>query len=126
MRLVNAFQAVSLAGGLLAFAAGAPVTAEAGKTTAPSTAAEHFGMARKYDAKAAEYKAEAETHHQMLAEYTQRNSVPNLESKLGKDPWIDRMKAHCEKYIASAESLSAEAKAFADYHRMRGKELEAK
>lgn len=126
MRLVNTIQAVTLTGGLLAFAAVASVTAEAGKTTAPSTAAEHFAMAKKYDAKAAEYKAEAEDHHQMLAQYTQRNSVPNLESKLGRDPWIDRMKAHCEKYIASAESLSAEAKAFADYHRMRGKELEGK
>ena len=92
----------------------------------PQTAQAHFDMAKKYDAKAAEYKADAEAHKQMLAEYTQRNSVPNLQSKLGKDPWIDRMKAHCESYIASAEALAKEATAFADYHRMRGKEMGGK
>ena len=92
----------------------------------PQTAQGHYDMAKKYEAKAAEYKADAETHKEMLAEYTRRNSVPNLTSKLGKDPWIDRMKAHCERYIANAEALAKEATAFADYHRMRGKEMAGK
>ena len=90
----------------------------------PKTAQEHFDLAKKYDARAAEYRAEADTHRKMLADYKRRYGSPLLLSKTGRDPWVDKMKAHCEAYIKDAEALAAEATAFAEFHRMRGKEMQ--
>jgi hypothetical protein len=90
----------------------------------PRTAQAHFDLVKKYEARAAEYKAEAEMHRKMLADYTRRYGSPSMRSKTGRDPWVDKMNGHCETYITSAEALAKEATAFAEYHRMRGKEME--
>jgi hypothetical protein len=91
---------------------------------APKTAQEHFDLAKAYEARTAEYQAEAEMHRKMLADYTSRFGSPSLRSKTGRDPWVDKMRAHCQGYITNAEALAKEASAFAQYHRMRGKEME--
>ena len=126
MKLQDTAHVVLMTALLLPLSAAGTEEKAASTDKTPQTAQQHFDMVKRYDAKAAEYKADAETHREMLAEYARRNGVPNLKSKLGKDPWIDSMKAHCESYIASAEALAKEATAFADYHRMRGKEMEGK
>ncbi len=41
-----------------------------------------------------------------------------------ENPWLKKMRIHCEAYMAEAQQLAAEAKAFADYHELRGKELQ--
>lgn len=91
---------------------------------APETAADHLAMAKKYEAKAAEYKADADMHRKMLADY--EKNTPPAQKKMGNDPWLAKMKTHCEGYIKDAESLAKGATAFAEYHRMRGQEMQGK
>jgi hypothetical protein len=91
---------------------------------APQTAKDHYVLAEYYNSQAAELRGEIEKHKQMLAEYSKgvaRNSKDVVEN-----PYIKKMRLHCEKYIKAAESLEAEALEFARFHTLRAKELEGK
>jgi hypothetical protein len=62
----------------------------------------------------------------MFSDYQARNSSPS-QSKAGREyPWIARMRKHCDSYIREAERLAAEAEHFAEFHRMRGEELQGR
>lgn len=90
----------------------------------PQTAKDHYELAERYQKKAAEYRAEIEMHKKMLAEYSK--GVAKNPKDTGENPYIKKMRLHCEKYIRAAENLEREAAEMAKFHTFRAKELEGK
>lgn len=43
-----------------------------------------------------------------------------------ENPWVTKMKTHCESYIRKADGLAKEADDFAQFHTMRAREAEGK
>jgi uncharacterized protein HemX len=87
-------------------------------SSVPRTAQDHLERAKTYDAKAKEYREEAQTHRQMMDEAVKKVAVPGQE-----EPWITKMRTHCEGFIRKADALAQEAESFAQFHRMRAKEM---
>jgi hypothetical protein len=90
----------------------------------PHTAQEHRERAEQYKRKAAQYRQDAENHRKMLSEYAK--GVATLPKERGENPYIRKMRLHCEKYIKDAETLASDADDMAKWHLMRAKELEGK
>jgi hypothetical protein len=88
----------------------------------PQTAQDHLDLAERYQKKAAEYRQEIETHKKMLADYSKR--VAKNPKDNGENPYIKKMRLHCEKYISDAENLAGDAGEMARYHTFRARELE--
>jgi hypothetical protein len=90
----------------------------------PQTARDHYELAERYQKKAAEYREEIEMHKKMLAEYSRR--VARNPKDTGENPYIRKMRLHCEKYYRAAENLAREADEMAKFHTFRARELEGK
>lgn len=90
----------------------------------PQTAQDHKDLAERYQKKAAEYREEIEMHKKMLAEFSKK--VAKNPKDTGENPYIKKMRLHCEKYISAAEGLAREADEMAKFHTFRAKELEGK
>jgi hypothetical protein len=90
----------------------------------PQTVQDHLDLAESYRKKAAEYRREIETHKKMLAEYSK--GVARNPKDTGENPYIRKMRLHCEKYIGAAEGLAREADEVAKFHTFRARELEGK
>jgi hypothetical protein len=91
----------------------------------PNTPEEHFALAKQYKEKADGYRKEAADHRQMAEAY--KNSVANAQDKRGqKNPFIVKMEKHCNAIATAAEKLATENEKAADYHTLRGKELQGK
>lgn len=87
----------------------------------PDTAEQHLEKAMQYKAKAAAFREEADDHRAMLAKYKMR-VAPSPKDVL-ENPWVKKMRVHCEKYIKEADALARDADKFAEYHRLRAAEL---
>jgi hypothetical protein len=119
-----------LMSGALVFAGGVsaatqePATAMASAPAGiPQTPEEHLALAESYRAKAASYRADAEEHRKMFADYERKTGSPLMKVKTGREePWVKKMRQHCEGYVREATRLAAEADSFAAFHRMRGAE----
>jgi len=90
----------------------------------PQTVQDHMDMAERYRKKAAEYRQEIDMHKKMLSEYGKR--VAKNPKDPGENPYIRKMRLHCEKYIGAAEGLAREADEMAKFHTFRARELEGK
>jgi hypothetical protein len=92
----------------------------------PSTPEEHFALAKDYAQKAETYRKEAAEHKKMGAAY--RNSPANASPKARGDrnPAVETMDKHCTAIVNAAEKLAVENEKAADYHTLRGKELQGK
>lgn len=90
----------------------------------PSKPQEHDAMSEEYKKKAAAYREEATFHRKMLADYKARVAV--IPKSSVENPFIRKMRIHCEGYIKDAEALAADADRFADYHHLRAEELRGK
>jgi hypothetical protein len=93
----------------------------------PATPEEHFVLAKEYSQKAETYRKEAADHRKMAAAY--RNSPANAPMKLRGDernPQVVKMDKHCNAIIGAAEKLATENEKAADFHNLRGKELQGK
>lgn len=102
--------------------ASAQAEEKAGESKVPKTPEEHFARASQYDAKAKEYRQEAALHKKMLKE--EIDALPPKLKSAGPEPgWVQKMRKHCEGYIRQAEALAQEAEQFAEFHRMRGREM---
>jgi hypothetical protein len=89
----------------------------------PETAAEHEALAQEYKDKAAQYKKVGHDHRAMVEAYKKRIAMP--ASKSGqKNPWLVKMEKHCAMLAKDADKLAADAVKAAEYHTMRGKELQ--
>ena len=110
----------SLAFAAFAFTATAAFAEEA---KVPTTTAEHEALAKQYRDQAAQYKKVAEEHKAMAAAYAKANP----DSKGGvKNPWNQKMQKHCAALAKDADKLAADAEKAADFHTLRGKELQGK
>jgi hypothetical protein len=109
----------------LAFAAFA-LTATASfadEAKVPTTTAEHEALAKQYKDQAAQYKKTADEHRAMAAAYAKANP----DSKGGvKNSWNEKMQKHCKALAADADKMAADAEKAADFHTLRGKELQGK
>lgn len=90
----------------------------------PQTAKDHYELAERYQKKAAEYRQEIEMHKKMLADYSKR--VARNPKETGENPYIRKMRIHCEKYINATASAAQEADEMAKFHTFRARELEGK
>jgi hypothetical protein len=100
-------------------AAGPPENTE---MKVPQTPEEHFTRAAEYERKAKEYRQEAALHKKMLDD--ERKALPP-KLKSGPEPgWVAKMRRHCEGYIQKAQTLAQEADQFAQYHLLRGREMQ--
>jgi hypothetical protein len=90
----------------------------------PQTAGDHYELAESYRKKAVGYREEAEAHKKMLAEYSRR--VAKNPKDPGENPYVRKMRLHCEKYFRAAEALAREADEMAKFHTSRARELEGK
>lgn len=115
--------ALSLALGL----AGQTGLAMADAPKIPATPEEHFELAKQYQGKAETYRKEAAEHRKMAEAY--RNSPANAPMKLRGDernPQVQKMEKHCNAIISAAEKAATENEKAADFHNLRGKELQGK
>jgi hypothetical protein len=90
----------------------------------PSTPEEHEAMSEEYKKKAATYRDEATFHLKMFADYKAR--VATIPKSSMENPFIRKMREHCETFIKDAERLAVDADKFAEYHHLRAKELRGK
>ncbi|MBL8202691.1 MAG: hypothetical protein JNM09_00575 [Blastocatellia bacterium] len=90
----------------------------------PQTAKDHYELAERYQKKAAEYRQEIEMHKKMLADFSKR--VARNPKDTGENPYIRKMRLHCEKYIKATTSAAQEAEEMAKFHTFRARELEGK
>jgi hypothetical protein len=88
------------------------------------SAEDHIQRSGPLMKKAAEYRAEAESHKKMLADYSK--GVAKTPKDTGENPYVKKMRLHCEKYINAAETLAREADEMAWFHEMRAKEMDGK
>lgn len=88
------------------------------------TPEDHFALADGYRAKAALLREDAARHRTMKADYALRNKPAS--TKIPENPSVKKMSAHCDAIIAKSEALAVEEEKFADFHAMRGKELQGK
>ncbi|MCC6128970.1 MAG: hypothetical protein IT186_03495 [Acidobacteria bacterium] len=89
------------------------------------TPGEHLAKAEEYKRKATVYRAEAALHQKMLEKFIDEYNSVGVE-RVDEDPYVTKMRVHCEGYISKAEALAIEAEAFANFHRMRAAELKGK
>ena len=97
---------------------------EAERTAKPPLTIEgHLALVERYKRRAAEYRQEAGDHRKMLAGY--RRDAAVFPNKTGREfPWFTKLRQHCEGYIQRADALAHEAERFAEFHRMRARELQ--
>jgi hypothetical protein len=93
--------------------------------TVPATAQDHFALAKQYQEKAASYRKEAQEHRDMAA--AARSGALNAHKEHGqKDPSVAKMEKHCAAISAAADKLAVENEKAAEFHTLRGKELQGK
>ena len=92
----------------------------------PKTPEEHFALAKGYQEKAETYRKEAAEHKKMAEAF--RNGPANVHAKIHGDrnPDVEKMEKHCASIVQAAEKLATEEQKAADYHNLRGKELQGK
>ena len=109
----------------LAFAtlATAATASYADDAKVPSTTAEHEVLAKQYKEQAAQYKKVGDEHRAMAVAYGKEH--PDSKGNV-KNGFNEKMQKHCSMLAKDADKLSADAEKSADYHTMRGKELQGK
>lgn len=118
--------------GLLSPALAQTTPKEAAKTEttatvhAPETSKDHLALADAYRKTTATYREDAAMHRQMLAAYTKKVAVPTDGRGGSENPWIKKMRVHCEGYIRDADKLAGDSEKFAEFHTMRAAELQGK
>ena len=110
----------TLAFTIFALSAGAAFADEA---KVPTTAAEHEALAKQYKDQATQFKKVADEHRAMAAAYAK--SHPDTKGNV-KNAFNEKMQKHCAALAKDADKLAGDAEKAADYHEMRGKELQGK
>jgi hypothetical protein len=107
----------------VALFAAAPVFAADAKV--PTTAEEHYALAKQYQEQATAHRKEAQQHREMAEAY-KRTSVDARKGYGQRNPWVVKMEKHCATIAATADKLATEDEKAAEFHAFRGKELEGK
>lgn len=90
----------------------------------PATAKDHYEMAEHYQKVDAQTRKDIEMHKKMLAEFSK--GVAKNPKSPSENPYIRKMRLHCQRYIKAAEALAGESAESAQFHTQRAKELERK
>ena len=106
------------------FAQGPERSDSAHEMKVPETAKDHYEMAAHYQKIETQTHQEVEMHKKMLTEFSR--GVAKGPKDPNENPYIKKMRLHCEEYIKAAESLAREAGESARFHTLRAKELEGK
>jgi hypothetical protein len=110
---------------LCAVALFAAAPAFAGDAKVPTTPEEHFTMAKQYQEQAVAHHKEAQDHRDMADAY--RHSAIDAHKGMGqRNLWVVKMEKHCAAIAATADKLATEDEKAADFHNLRGKELQGK
>lgn len=104
--------------------AAAPAFADEPKV--PMTAEEHFTLAKQYKEDAAKYKKIADDHRTMADAYRKANPQSRKGWEGQKSAKVEAMDKHCATLAKDADKLAADAEKAADFHTLRGKELQGK
>ena len=68
---------------------------------------------------------EAKDHREMAAAYA-RSTGSAHQFQGQKEPWVVKMEKHCGTLAGAADQLAADNEKAAEYHTLRGKELQGK
>lgn len=90
----------------------------------PQTTADHEALAKRYANEASGYRKTAQEHKQMAEAYAKDH--PDDSKRNIKNPWNAKMQKHCMAIVKDAEKLASNAEKAAEYHSLRGKELQGK
>jgi hypothetical protein len=101
-------------------------TAFADEVKVPQTTAEHEELAKSYRDQAAQYKKVADDHRAMAEAYKKTIGMPPVSKGGVRNPWLEKMQKHCAMLAKDADKLAADAEKAAEYHTLRGKELQGK
>lgn len=112
--------------GLCAVALFVAAPAFADEVKVPTTTAEHVALAQQYQTQAAAHRKEAQEHRDMAAAYKKSGITSNAVAHGQKDARIEKAVKHCEAIASAAEKLATEDEKAADFHTLRGKELQGK
>lgn len=124
LKLKGSRVAFLAAGAFAVTLSSAPLSLLYAAEKARQSAEEHLAIARSYFEKAEAYREEIETHRQMLETYKKRVAIsPKVPFE---NPWVRKMRLHCEGYIREAKRQMAEALKLAEYHTFQAKELEGR
>ena len=115
--------ALSASGALALPQSVAPPSESAQAPKVAVTAEDHLAKAAEYRKKAATYREEAAMHRKMYADYKMTVAI---HPKAPENPWLRKMRDHCDRYIKDAEALAVDAEKFAEYHGFRAAELQGK
>jgi hypothetical protein len=97
----------------------------AAEVKVPTTAEEHFALAKQYQDQAAAHRKEAQTHREMAEAY-KKSAVDAKKGYGQRNPWVVKMEKHCNAIATSADKLAADDEKAAEFHTLRGKELQGK
>jgi hypothetical protein len=90
----------------------------------PATSEDHFALAKVYKEKAEAYRKEAAEHKKMAADFRANPAHAANKARGGRSPAVERMEKHCAAIATAADKLAVENDKAADYHTLRGKELQ--
>jgi hypothetical protein len=90
----------------------------------PTTPEDHFALAKGYREKAEGFRKEAADHKKMAADFRDKPAHAANKTRGGKVPAVEKMEKHCAAIAAAADKLALENEKAADYHTLRGKELQ--
>jgi hypothetical protein len=91
----------------------------------PTTAEEHFALAKQYQEQATARRKEAQEHREM-AEAFKKSAVDARKGYGQRNPQVVKMEKHCQAIATAADKLATEDEKAADFHTLRGKELQGK
>jgi hypothetical protein len=92
----------------------------------PATPEEHFALAKHYSEKAQAYRKEAADHRKMAADFRLKPANAQAKWRGDRNPAVDKMEKHCAAIAAAAEKVAVENEKAADFHTLRGKELQGR
>jgi hypothetical protein len=123
--LKSQLQALLLA---VSLSAGAALTTTVPATHAedvkiPATVEDHLALAKEYQAKATEYRKEAQRHRDMFEAY--KKSAAS-SPKNPPPASVVKMQQHCQMLAKDADKLAEDAEKAAEYHTFRARELQGK
>lgn len=110
----------------IGFALATGTTLAAAEPKVPATPEEHFALAKQYKDKAEVYRKEAAEHRKMAAEYRLKPENAQAKWRGDRNPAADKMEKHCKAIVDAAEKVAVENEKAADFHTLRGRELQGK